>query len=188
MEQSARTTRRHGYVRDAVLATVAGAGIVALAAVAPGVLTVLGKSLHDRRFTYQTKTVLSRLASRGHIRFVTRSGKQHVEITDLGRRELMRSAAFAHLTVSRKKRWDKRWRMIMFDIPERRRKDRDRLRHFMLEAGFVQFQQSVWIYPYECEDLVTLLKVEMRLGNSVRYAIIEKLENDASLKRQFNLP
>lgn len=75
----------------------------------------------------------------------------------------------------------------MFDIPERRKKDRDQLRRTMIDAGFLCFQDSVWIFPYDCEDLVTLLKVDMRLGDAVRYGILEKLENDRAARNHFKL-
>ena len=46
-----------------------------------------------------------------------------------------------------KRRWDRRWRIVIFDIPERRKSVRAKLRRFMQEYGFVRLQDSVWIYP-----------------------------------------
>ena len=87
----------------------------------------------------------------------------------------------------KKRRWDQRWRVIIFDIPERRRKIRDRLRSTMRELGFARLQDSVWVYPYDCEDLMALLKADLKLGVSVLYMVVEHIENDKYLREQFSL-
>jgi hypothetical protein len=188
LEQDAKKDRRRAYVQRAVLGAVQIAGLLAFATVAPNALQLLGRrGKTGSRFNYQTQTVLSRLAKKGYVRFVERSGKRMVEITNPGRRYLYRENLLSEMQTKRPRKWDGRWRLVMFDIPERKKGDRERLRNIMSEAGFRIFQDSVWIYPYDCEDLITLLKVDMRLGNNVRYGILEKLENDVYLKRAFSL-
>jgi len=90
--------------------------------------------------------------------------------------------------IAKKRKWDKRWRIVIFDIPERRKSVRTRLRRFMNEYGFVRLQDSVWIYPYDCEDLIALAKANFRIGADVLYIIVEKLERDKYLREHFLLP
>jgi CRISPR-associated endonuclease Cas2 len=85
------------------------------------------------------------------------------------------------------KRWDGHWRVVLFDIPERRRGVRNRLRLFMQEYGFVRLQDSVWIYPYDCEDLIALAKANFRIGVDVLYMIVARLERDTYLRKHFGL-
>lgn len=75
----------------------------------------------------------------------------------------------------------------MFDIPQRRRGTRDRLRRMMRDFGFLRIQDSVWLSPYDCEELIALAKAELRLGKDVLYAIVEEIENDRWIKKYFNL-
>lgn len=187
LESVAKQKRRKDYVQRAVLAAIGVAGLLSVAAVAPNTIQLLGKFERTRRFVYQTNSVLSRLAAKGHIRFETKNGKKVVTITPAGLRALEIQTETSAIRARRPKRWDNRWRMVMFDIPETRKRDRDNLRRTMIEAGFVCFQDSVWVFPYDCEDLVTLLKIDRRLGNAVRYAIVEKLENDTELRNHFEL-
>ena len=91
------------------------------------------------------------------------------------------------MQLNKRKRWDKHWRVIIFDIPERRRGTRDRLRIVMREAGFYRLQDSVWLYPHDCEDFVTLLKADLKIGAAVLYMVVEKIENDSKLKEHFLL-
>lgn len=187
MEKDVKRKRRKDYIQHAVLSTIAISGMLVVAAVAPNALQLLGKLANNRRFPYQTRSVMTRLAAKGLVRFVVRNGTKHVELTSEGRRAVDQRVRMAELHARKPRRWDKRWRAIMFDIPERRKTDRERLRRIMVEAGFECLQDSIWVYPHDCEDLVALLKLEMHFGNHVRYAILEKLENDAALREKFKL-
>ena len=57
----------------------------------------------------------------------------------------------------------------------------------MKSFGFFRLQDSVWVYPYDCEDIIGLLKVDLHLGGSVIYLVVEKMENDKHLKKTFGL-
>lgn len=78
--------------------------------------------------------------------------------------------------------------MVVFDVPERQSRVRARLRAVMREIGFVRLQDSVWVYPYDCEDFITLLKAELKMGKNVLYAIVDTIEQDKNLRQQFDLP
>jgi phenylacetic acid degradation operon negative regulatory protein len=50
--------------------------------------------------------------------------------------------------------WDKKWRLVIFDIPEKRRIVRDVLRYQLKQFGFVPLQQSVWVTKRNCTDVL----------------------------------
>src|SRR3989344_3897454 len=58
----------------------------------------------------------------------------------------------------------------------------------LTQIVFLKLQNSVWLYPYDCEDLISLLKADFKIGKDVLYMIVEKLENDWHLRKTFNLP
>ena len=76
----------------------------------------------------------------------------------------------------------------MYDMKEPRKKLRDRLRATLIDLGFVKLQNSVWVYPYDCEDLITLIKADSKIGQEVLYVIADTIENDKHLKEMFGLP
>ncbi len=57
----------------------------------------------------------------------------------------------------------------------------------MRELGFVRLQDSVWVFPYSCEEFLALLKAELKIGTSVLYMVVEEIENDKHLREHFNL-
>jgi CRISPR-associated endonuclease Cas2 len=188
LESEARYERRRGYLQDAVLAVIGTAGLLLVAMTAPNTLQLLGKlGLAKTRFSEEVGSALSRLARKGQIVFEEHHGKKYARITSAGKRALELEQQMA-LTRSRLgTKWDKRYRMVIFDIPERKRRLRTRLRQIMREAGFVCVQKSVWIFPYDCEDLIILLKAQLHIGKDVIYTIVEKIENDRWIKRHFGL-
>jgi DNA-binding transcriptional regulator PaaX len=129
---------------------------------------------------------LSRLIKAGYITFAEENGKKRLQLTKKGEWFAARIGE-GTLIPKKPKRWDGKWRMLVFDIPERRRKSRDQIRLTLTGLGFKRLQDSVWVYPYDCEDFITVIKADMRLGRDVLYVIADKIENDASLRSHFGV-
>lgn len=189
IEKEAKKKRQRKYLRNVLLASLAVTGAVLVASIAPGVLASLRHlpAMKRAQLRYRAQTTLGRLAAQGLIEFEKRDGKKYARITPAGKRILAFEEQKAMLTNKKKRRWDKRWRVIIFDIPEQRRKIRDRLRIIMRELGFAHLQDSVWVYPYDCEDLMMLLKADLKIGVAVLYMVVEHIENDTHLREQFSL-
>lgn len=189
LEKSARERRRWGQVKYGVLAAVGISGLLLVSMAAPNTLQLLKYVPKNKyRFRNQANSILSQLATEGKLRFVEMRGKKHAELTDKGRRELTMLRQKFETLGSKKRRWDKRWRVVIFDIPEKVRHARIRLRDTMQSFGFQRLQDSVWVYPYDCEDVIALLKTELGLGKAVVYMIVESIENDHHLREDFGLP
>lgn len=189
MEKSARRERQWGAFQKAMLTAVVVGGVVVVAATIPNaarLLTYFPGYKKGARFNYQTKSALGRLAEKGLVTFIEEDGKRYARITEKGERLLQMETE--RITIAKKRKWDRKWRVVIFDIPERRRSVRVRLKRFMEEYGFARLQDSVWIYPYDCEDLIALAKVDFRIGADVLYMIVERLERDTYMREHFNLP
>ena len=189
LERDARRERRLGAFQQAMLAAVVVGGIVLVAATIPNAARLLKYFpgyKKGARFNYKAKTALGRLVAKGCVVFVEENGKRHARITEKGERMLQMETE--KITIAKKRRWDRRWRVVIFDIPERRKSVRVSLRRFMQEYGFVRLQDSVWIYPYDCEDFIALAKANLRIGADVLYMIVERLERDTYLREHFGLP
>lgn len=87
---------------------------------------------------------LKRLRERGLIDFVD-DQKLAYRLTDNGKQK----AVWESLKNDNKK-WDGKWRIVIFDVPEKRRAARDLLRENLKKWGFVAWQQSVWVTKKDC--------------------------------------
>ena len=142
----------------------------------------MGKKNYQVRF--QARTALGRLIAKGYVR---KNQKGSFEITEAGRRHLLMEEAAVDKPAAKKRRWDGQFRLVMFDIPEKRRGTRDRLRIMMHNFGFLRLQDSVWISPYDCEDVIALVKAELRVGKDILYAVVNQMENDRWIRDHFRL-
>ena len=76
----------------------------------------------------------------------------------------------------------------MFDIREERKQVREQLRILLSGAGFLRIQDSVWIYPYPCDDFIALVRTHLRSGTGEMLSFVaEALEADRKLREHFKL-
>lgn len=84
-------------------------------------------------------------------------------------------------------KWDGKWRMVVFDIPERIRAGRAALREKIRKLGFYELQKSVWIFPHECKDEIDFIVEFFGLRKYVRFCVLESIDNELHLKKIFNI-
>ncbi len=187
VEAGAKKKRHKRDLRNAALMAIGLAGTLAVAAVAPNMFQLLGKTGALTRLKYRSKGILTRLKQKGEIEFIERDGEKYVQLTDRGEKILDLQRKKLSLT-NKPKKWDRRYRLVMFDIPEKRNNVRKLLRFEMQEVGFLRIQDSVWVYPFDCEEFIALLKADLRIGKDILYAVVEEIENDKWIRKHFNLP
>ena len=80
-----------------------------------------------------------------------REKKFHIRLTEKGEKFIekhrKKGEAFS-------RQWDKRWRIVIFDIPEDRRIARDRFRRYLKVLGFGNVQRSIWISPFDFTEAI----------------------------------
>jgi DNA-binding transcriptional regulator PaaX len=84
-------------------------------------------------------------------------------------------------------KWDGKWRLVIFDIPERIRNGRYALRKKIKELGFYELQKSVWVFPYECKNEIDFIVEFFGLKEYVRFCVIESIDNEFHLKKIFKI-
>jgi DNA-binding transcriptional regulator PaaX len=124
----------------------------------------------------------SRLVARGLLVYQ----RNMLRLTTKGE-QVLRRLELHNFKLRKPKRWDRKWRVLIFDIPERRKGLRQKVRNTLKTIGFLRLQNSVWAYPYDCEDLITLLKADFKIGKDLLYLIVDSLEYDRQLKERFGL-
>ncbi|OIO33153.1 MAG: CRISPR-associated endonuclease Cas2 [Candidatus Yonathbacteria bacterium CG_4_10_14_3_um_filter_47_65] len=173
-------------IEKMVLGVVGAVGVIALVLVAPGIgpmfrLFGVQKKKYPSRYI---NSAIGRLKEKGYIVFEKKGGKKFIRLTKKGEVEFIKYHQ-GKVLPSPPKKWDKRWRIIIFDIPEKKRSLRDKVRENIAAFGFVRLQNSVWVYPYDCEELIIMLKAEYKIGKDLLYIVAEKIEYDQMLKKQF---
>lgn len=175
-----------GEIALAVLGAVGAVGLVGAALVCPGLVHLVPRSYRGR-YPYQAvwKAVV-RLDKRGWIVARQMSDGWEIRLTPIGWTE-WKAYEFGQKQIQTPDRWDKKWRVLMFDIPEKKKFLRDKIRRTLLSFGFYRLQDSVWVYPYECQEILELLRTRYRVRAEALYGRLEVIDNDRWLKQHYKL-
>ncbi|MFA6077798.1 MAG: CRISPR-associated endonuclease Cas2 [Candidatus Paceibacterota bacterium] len=183
LEKESKKRTQKENVQKVVLSVVKGAGLLSVALIAPSVIGAFGKLGILRKDGYWVKRSVTRLVERGLVRFEKTQNGTFARLTPEGERHLY--YMYDEGELPKPKKWDGKWRIVIYDLKEERKLLREKLRRTLESFGFLKLQDSVWVYPYDCEDLITLMKADFKIGKDVLYIIADKIENDQALKRKF---
>lgn len=111
-------------------------------------------------------------------------------LTDEGReriRRVLMRRAFS-LTPRRQEKWDGKWRLILFDISASERAKRNAFRTMIRRIGAVMLQKSVWVYPYDCSEQISLLRQFFDLPeDEMRLVVADSIGDDRALRKHFKV-
>jgi CRISPR-associated endonuclease Cas2 len=183
METESRRRAKRGELQHAVLQAVGAAGYLVGAMLVPNVMGSLHKMgiLSSSRHPEVIERASTRLVRQGLLEW--KGGK--LRLTSKGARKL--HTEMLARDAQKVRRWDKKWRVLIFDIPEYRKAVRRKIRSSLYAVGFARLQDSVWAFPHDCEDLITLLKADLKVGDDMLYMIVDTIERDQALRAHFKL-
>lgn len=91
------------------------------------------------------------------------------------------------LVIAKPVKWDNKWRVIIFDIPEDQKPLRDTLRMRLKQLGLIELQKSVFVHPYECRDEIDFVIELYQARSYVRIIEAIYIDNELHLKKKFSL-
>ena len=149
-----------------------------------GVKMFNGSKKYSRK---QIKSALENIKHQKLIEYICeKDGKTTVKITEKGETRL-KAFAIDLIKIKKPKKWDGKWRLVMFDIPIRFTKGREALRYHLKDLNFFQFQKSAWVYPYPCEDEIIFIADFFGVGKYVEVLTVEDILRNEKLKKNFHL-
>lgn len=182
-----RGVERYPYVKE-ILITLAAGTLLSAAVVMPGLPKVLvpfmwqGRGYRRRRLAQ----VVKRLKKRKLVEVVETKNGPVVKITKDG---LTKALAYKldEMAIRRPGRWDKKWRIVVFDVLEKKKNARDAFREQLKRLGFYQLQESVFVHAFPCFDEVEFLRQIYGIGEGVTYILAQKIEGQTNLQRIFKV-
>jgi len=195
-EQSVRTQIKNFLESDSKYATAANVllamgaitGILFIGAVAPNLIQIFGSKRRKNKYTEsQIGNAIENLNRNGFVKIINRGGKEtEILLTNEGKTRI-KKYCFYDLKIKNQKKWDKKWRVVIFDIPINRNDARGALRRKIREIGFYKLQDSVWIYPYPCEDEMLFVAHVFGIENCINVLTVERVLHEEKLRKIFKL-
>ncbi|MEW6610573.1 MAG: CRISPR-associated endonuclease Cas2 [Patescibacteria group bacterium] len=146
-----------------ILRGVATAGLIILAAQSPLFAARLWKGIFhefkegDRKERKRLYDAFTYLMRQGMLKVRYKNNQMFISLTAVGKKRVGKDDIDT-LAIMSPRRWDGKWRILLFDVPTRERSKREALRGKLIELGFTMLQKSVWVHPYECSHEVQTLK------------------------------
>jgi DNA-binding transcriptional regulator PaaX len=116
------------------------------------------------------------LEEQNRIAIKERGDEYYILLTQEGKVKLAEVAIW-DLSVATPKRWDKKWRVVMFDFPKEMTTTRNSFRQKLEDIGFKVYQRSVYIYPFECTEEVKSICDFFNASEYVRYLVAIDIDN-----------
>lgn len=165
-------------------------GLLTLVMFSPigGPKIIKGLLKHLRYKMKQIRASAYYLKKRGLVEFVEEDNNNVVvRITDNGKKYL-RTLDIDNMCLKKSEKWDKKWRLVIFDVPEEQKQARNALRQKLRDLGFVKLQKSVWITPFSCNDEIRFLREIFNISFNVDIITATDIGyHEIKLKKIFNL-
>ena len=84
-------------------------------------------------------------------------------------------------------RWDGRWYLITFDIPESKKVARNQLIITLKKHGFVNYTKGLWLIPYNPAKLTSSLRKQLGLKSEIKLIVAQAIDNDSRYKKYWSL-
>ena len=127
---------------------------------------------------------LKYLKRQGLIEQIIEDKDSYFELTPKGL-DKVKLIQLDEMTIPRPELWDHKWRIVIFDIPEKHKAARDILRNKLIELGFEKIQESVYVYPFECMAEITQLSRAISETHNILIMISEIIQGENTLIENF---
>lgn len=105
---------------------------------------------------------------------ITQKGKNRLAKLDLDK-----------IVIPKPKTWDRKWRLVFYDIPEEHKTGRNALVSKLNELGFYQLQRSAWLHPFPCREAVEAITTAYSIDPYITYVETSYIDNQTRLVQKF---
>lgn len=99
----------------------------------------------------------------------------------------LNQVALLEIPLITSQKWNGRWYMIAFDIPESKKAVRNQLLLLLKRYHFSQYSKGLWILPYNPLELIQKIKQQYNLKKEVKLIIASHIDNESRYIRLYNL-
>jgi len=168
--------------KEVVLKTIFAVSVLSVAVMAPNALQMFSflKKKDKYQVQHRVKSKTLELMRSGYVE----KKMDGLHLTLKGQGALLKYSDYA---TKKPKKWDGLWTIVSYDILDKKKTIRDSLRFQLKRIGFIQLQKSVWVFPYDCPELIYLVKTEWKLKDELVYIRAKYISREKKLKKYFDL-
>lgn len=176
-------------VKDVLI--LLGAGVfLAGSLIMPGLPIILKPLIDEKRKREEKeweKYNLSRLRTllkRLNAQKVVEVTDEEVRVTDKGKLKILK---YKLDEMEIKRKTDGKWRVIIYDVANLKKYQRDVFRKMLKRLRFLRLQESVYLTPFVCDAEIEYLREMFDIGKDVLVLKVKEIENAQVYKKYFGL-
>ena len=178
---------KKGEVGKQILLALAAGFIITTAMILPGSAIMFSPLIKKFKTKKHSFTKSLKILKRDRLIDFREDGNiSKITITEKGKKKLL-IYELDNLEIKKPKRWDGIWRIVTFDIPEKKKLARNALRDKLKELGFCQLHKSVFVYPYSCLNEIQFIEEIFQIGPYINFIEAKNIADDDWLKSKYNL-
>ncbi|MEI6266750.1 MAG: CRISPR-associated endonuclease Cas2 [bacterium] len=132
------------------------------------------------------RRVLRSLSDKGFVEVKWKNSGVIASLTEAGRLRALRYKV-DEINIEVPAWWDHRWRIVMFDVPESHKRARDLFKEKLMDLGFVQLQNSVYVHPAESHNEIEFIRTTYGIKDYVKILLVDRIEGELALRKHFGL-
>ncbi len=126
----------------------------------------------DQTQNYALNRSIKNMGDLGLIETIKSDREDYARLTPKGRQKLASIKLDSKNTLI-SNNWDGKWRIILLDIPESRKAERESIRYLLKKANFVCLKNSAWISPYPFEHMFMNIKKDLGLTTEIMIIVTD---------------
>lgn len=129
------------------------------------------------RTLYEARLIEKRKLPDGKIEvIISKNGEKRAMIENL-----------SEMKIKRPPKWDGYFWIVMFDIPEKRKRVRDALRYHLKKMDFYELQKSVFVLPFPCVKEIKFLAEYYNIRKHIRMIEARSIDHEQEIIKRFKL-
>lgn len=136
---------------------------------------------------WKLRKELKRLHEQKDVKISKENNVYVVKLTEKGKMKTIKYK-IDEMRLNPPEQWDKKWRLIIYDIPDDKKAARDSFRLLLKRLKLQQLQKSVYLTPYPCNEEIAFIREFYGISKFVQVLTISGLENEEAYLGYFGLP
>lgn len=190
-EKSAKQKRAAQNAKIVMEATARGllalcvvGGVLSVAVMAPNMMGVIGRAMNRSNFFRKEEFKKSVYYLKRRKCVSIQDGMLHITQKGVG---LALKDAFDDLVIRPSEKWDGKWRIVIFDVPEKFKVARTALSQKLKLLGCYQLQKSVFVSPYPCNDEVVFVANVFNVLPFIKIIEATSIAPDREVRSHFDI-
>jgi DNA-binding transcriptional regulator PaaX len=146
----------------------------------PAVSVEAIKEAENPKVSYALARSIKNMAGGGYVEVISSGRENYLRLTKKGKLKLDTLSLYGS-DMPVPQTWDGRWRIIILDLGEERKSEREALRYLLKKANFVCIKNTVWASPYPYEHLFENIKKDLGLSTELMIIVSDNLDPETKL-------